>query len=230
MKSWDNVCYMITLVWCVCVCVCVLICIQVYRCIWEIYMCEVQPQVMFLRSYLRFSGRFSHWKLELADCDGLKENSSHRLICFNSIPLVELFGSVGGVAFLEEVWHWGQTLRLQKPTTFPVSLFLSFSPLSLPCTCGSRYNKLLATALEPWMPACLLPCSQRWWLWPLTLCDCELQIKYFIKLVMMVYYGNRKVNKTLVRKPQKSPCYYFSSMEITSTHFCGGGGGEVICG
>lgn len=44
----------------------------------------VQPQVSFLRSYLIFSGRISHWELGLTDCDGLNENSFHRLISLNS--------------------------------------------------------------------------------------------------------------------------------------------------
>ena len=78
------------------------------------------------------------------DCGDLKESGSHSLIWSGTIKkcgLVEVC-----VAFLEEVYHWGQTLRSQKLKPSLEALF-SYCQLSAPSTAPC----LLYTSMLPTM-------------------------------------------------------------------------------
>ena len=83
--------------------------------------------------------------------NGLIENDPHRSICLNAGPkLVELFGKNWGCVLLEEVCHWGQVLRFQKPTPFQ---------LTLPLLPGCCFNMWAFRYCCSTAPTCLLPCS-----------------------------------------------------------------------
>jgi len=61
-------------------------------------------------------------------------------------------GELEGVTLVQEVCHWNQALRFQKPLPSPVLL----------CLLPADEDELLATAPAPCLPACLLPCSTPW--------------------------------------------------------------------
>lgn len=60
-------------------------------------------------------------------CSGLNENGPKRLICLNAWSTVgrTVWEGFGDVAVLEEILHWGQGWRFQKP------MLTSISPLLL---------------------------------------------------------------------------------------------------
>ena len=101
-------------------------------------------------------GRFVSFYLAviLWASEGLNENGPCRLVYLNA--LLHLGGTVWeglrGVAFLEEVCHWGVSFEIPKTHPFPVS------PLSLLLGFASTC-KFSATALAPYLPACChVPC------------------------------------------------------------------------
>jgi hypothetical protein len=73
---------------------------------------------------------------------------------------------LGGVALLEEVWPWGEAVRFQKPTLFPVSsLIACLLPPSCPAphphpthhACQSDVSSRLLLQHCACLPALMLP-------------------------------------------------------------------------
>ena len=59
----------------------------------------------------------------LNNCASWNENGPQRLKYLNAWSLVAgtVWEGLGGVAMLEEVWHWRLTLRVQRLQLFPTS-------------------------------------------------------------------------------------------------------------
>ena len=87
-------------------------------------------------------------------CDRLNEKGFDDLIYLNTWSLVGeiVWKELGGAVLLEEVCHWGWTLRFQKLTPFPVScLCLMFIDQDVSSQLLLQCHVCLSAAMLPTM-------------------------------------------------------------------------------